>query len=50
VLNGAIRTEALRHPKLVEKAIRESAIDGREHFYIEPASTIVYKARCCRIR
>ncbi|HET9606665.1 MAG TPA: glutamate synthase central domain-containing protein, partial [Nitrospira sp.] len=31
--------------KLVEKAIRESAIDGREHFYIPSlsASTIVYK-------
>ena len=31
--------------KLVEKAIRESAIEGREHFYIPSlsASTIVYK-------
>jgi len=31
--------------KLVEKAIRESAIEGREHFYISSlsASTIVYK-------
>jgi glutamate synthase (NADPH/NADH) large chain/glutamate synthase (ferredoxin) len=31
--------------KLVEKAIRESAVDGREHFYISSLSsgTIVYK-------
>ena len=31
--------------KLVEKAVRESAIQGREHFYIPSlsASTIVYK-------